>query len=378
MTSSKTSDQGVDLDDLERQMRTVPLPNRSDDRLAELARMVGRNVSGVLGGRQQVAPAAPIKPSAPDRSFDEDEVHTEVGSARDSHASVDQAIHGDGVERVPESSDAAPRASKKRSHPSSRALAFGVSFLLVTVGVGVAVVMRAGPVDRLGSEPPLIKADDAPVQQAQVAAGDQTPSQPALGTAGSSAKSAKPDQPVGVVAATNPALPRNTVIPVALTMPLAAANVPLPDPPKPASESSIFGTPHRVVTVSVKPDATIMSKGKPEVAPLPPAKPRTLASADTTASARAKPSDASANAASASSFSIQLASSPSKSDALATLSRLKKQFPDVLGGGSIRRADGGGKSVFYQVQVGPLSRDAADKACSRLKASGENCIVVRS
>jgi cell division septation protein DedD len=148
--------------------------------------------------------------------------------------------------------------------------------------------------------------------------------------------------------------------------------------PKRAADSSMFGTPHRVVTVSVKPDATIMSTGKPEVAPLPPTKPRTLASTEPTASVRAKPSDASANAAGPSSFSIQLASSHSKSDALGTLSRLKKQFPDVLGGGSIRQTDGGGTGVLYRVQVGSLSRDAADKACSRLKASGENCIVVRT
>jgi hypothetical protein len=50
----------------------------------------------------------------------------------------------------------------------------------------------------------------------------------------------------------------------------------------------------------------------------------------------------------------------------------------VLGGGSIRRFDGGGTGAFYRVQAGPLSRVAADKACSRLKASGENCIVVHS
>jgi cell division septation protein DedD len=157
-----------------------------------------------------------------------------------------------------------------------------------------------------------------------------------------------------------------------------AAGVPLPDLPKRAADSSMFGTPHRVVTVSVKPDATIMSTGKPEVAPLPPTKPRTLASTDPTASGKAKPSDARANAAGASSFSIQVASSHSKSDAVATLSRLQKLFPDVLGGGSVHRADGGGTGVLYRVQVGSLSRNAADKACSRLKASGENCIVVGS
>src|ERR1700694_666814 len=106
MTLSETSDQGDDLDDLERKMRTVPLPNRSDDRLAELARMVGRNVGGVLGGRQQAVPAAPVKPSARDRSFDEDKVHARVGSARDSEGSIDQALDGDSVTCVPNTPDA--------------------------------------------------------------------------------------------------------------------------------------------------------------------------------------------------------------------------------------------------------------------------------
>jgi hypothetical protein len=187
--------------------------------------------------------------------------------------------------------------------------------------------------------------------------------------------SAKPDQPIDVVATRNPAPPGATVIPAVPPMPMVAADVP-PDPSKPTAEGSMFGTRHPASTVSINPDATIMSKGMLEHAPLPPTRPKTLASTDTTV--RGKPSDARAIAAGTTSFSIQLASSRSKSDALTTLSRLKKQFPDVLGGGSVHRADRGSNGVFYRVQAGPLSRDAADKACSRLKASGKNCIVVHS
>jgi hypothetical protein len=92
----------------------------------------------------------------------------------------------------------------------------------------------------------------------------------------------------------------------------------------------------------------------------------------------ATPIDARANATGGSSFSIRLASSLSESDARATLSRLQKQFPGALGGGSIRRDDLGNDGVFYRVRVGPLSREAADKVCSRLKAAGKNCILTRS
>jgi hypothetical protein len=251
-------------------------------------------------------------------------------------------------------------------------LALAEPLLLVIVGVGLAVVMRTGPMDELGSNAPVIKADGAPMQQTQATAPDgRTPPQFAPRTVGSSVQ---PDLPVDV--ATDLAWRRTLTIPAAPTSPMIAASASLPDPPKPAAESSMFGAPQGASTVSIKAELTDVSKGTLEAAPLPPTRPRTLASTDTTV--RARPSDARPNAAGASSFSIQLASSHSKSDALAILSRLKKRFSDVLGGGSIRRFDGGGTGAFYRVQAGPLSRVAADEACSRLKASGENCIVVHS
>jgi SPOR domain len=170
-----------------------------------------------------------------------------------------------------------------------------------------------------------------------------------------------------------------------------------PDPPQGAVLSAVFGTPHRVLTESIKPATEIASRDKPEAPPPPPPKPRALAlaaspalekGADATGSVkpattkgettRAKSSEAGAHVADASSVLVQLGSSPSKSEALATLSRLRKQFPDVLHGGSVRRADQGSMGVFYRVQVGPLSRDAADKVCSQLKSSGASCIVTHT
>ncbi|MBV8185547.1 MAG: SPOR domain-containing protein, partial [Hyphomicrobiales bacterium] len=77
---------------------------------------------------------------------------------------------------------------------------------------------------------------------------------------------------------------------------------------------------------------------------------------------------------SAGSAFAQVASSQSESDARATLARLQKQFPGELGGGAIHRADLGSKGIYYRVQVGPVSREAADKICTQLKASGAQCI----
>jgi hypothetical protein len=594
MTLSKTSVQPIDLDDLERQLREVAvssLPQKNDDPLAELARIVGRDKAGlrsIAGGRSNAPEPAPyragahegqvseVRPGASDADRSEfdletsikdalraDRSHDAVQDEADDQQDLAQDLAFDQAEGAPEDEAAqyseeyeeqpyedegayaeegavsrfdavaqvpgipgatAPRASTGRNFMSPRALALAVPLLFIAIGVGAAVLMRGGPIVRSGGDAPVIKADDAPVkiQPANAASGDQTPSQTALGAADASGKPsqvvlARPEQPVDVVAAVKSAQPGDSSVaqpppssgivivagpgaasapaasqpsaaaggvaaapasaspaasapapaPAAAPMPTAAANVPLPDLPQPAAQASVFGTPHRVSTVSVKPDGTIVSNGKPRVDAAPPVKPVTVASADATGSAaapaatgsvtpaakkpadttRAKPtpiaaddqqaakaakplirpakakpadapqvdhsadqaanagapmsitpqgrrgrtqlasatpaqsaataSDASSNAAGGSSFSVQLASSPSESEARATLSRLQKQFPSALGGGSVRRADLGGKGVYYRVRVGPLSRDAADKICSQLKAGGADCILTR-
>ncbi len=279
-----------------------------------------------------------------------------------------RAVYLDDLEREMRDVGAlAPRALRKRSCLSSYVLAVAEPLLLLIVGVGLVAVMLAGSTEGLGSKAPAIEADSAPTEQARVTVPDvQTPPQPALATA------AQPDQRVDVFAATNPAPPGARIILAVATMPALAAGVSLSEPPEQAAEN----TASRAATLSVKPNDALMSKGMLEAAPLPPTRPKTLASSEPGALAHAKPSDAKVNADDASSFSIELASSHSKSDALAILSRLKKQFPDMLGGGSIHRTDGGGTGGHYRVQAGPLSRQAANKACSRLRASGENCIVV--
>jgi SPOR domain len=594
MTLSNTSVPPIDLDDLERQLREAAvssLPRKSDDPLAELARIVGRDNSslrGVASGRAQTPETSPYRAGAqggsvgdafdleasikealranhshdamedlPETAFDEDghEARDEHVSEDGSHpyaeeweeqtdedhaAYADEAGRFDAIEQVPDMPDGAHDAPVGRRGISPRALALAVPLILVGVGVCAAVVMRAGPLSRISGDAPVIKADDTPVKvlPAKAAGDQQTPSETALGAADPSGKPgrvvlARAEQPVDVVAAAKAAQPRDLAVaqppassgivilsgpgaakasgstpasadggsvpgsgilggvassataPSAQPLPTAAANVPLPEPPQPAAQASVFGTPHRVSTVSVKPDGTIVSNGKPRVEAktdiktdiktdakpdtAPPAKPLTMASAEPATSApaatgsvtpaarkpadttRAKPSaviaaddqqatkttkpavkpvkakvaeatapdpgasqntdagaplpitpqgrhgrttlasaappqvaepaatssNATSSAASSGSFAIQLASSPSESDAHATLTRLQKQFPNELGGGAIHRADLGSKGVFYRVRVGPLSREAADKICTQLKAGGAECILTR-
>ena len=77
------------------------------------------------------------------------------------------------------------------------------------------------------------------------------------------------------------------------------------------------------------------------------------------------------------SFSLRLASSVSESDARATLSQLQREFPGALQSGSVSRDNLGSYGVFYRVKVGPLSREAAERVCSRLRTAGRKCVLTR-
>jgi hypothetical protein len=76
-------------------------------------------------------------------------------------------------------------------------------------------------------------------------------------------------------------------------------------------------------------------------------------------------------------FSLRLASSLSEIDARATLSQLQKEFPGALQNGSVTRDNLGRYGVFYRVKVGPLSRETAERVCSRLRAAGRKCVLAR-
>lgn len=76
-------------------------------------------------------------------------------------------------------------------------------------------------------------------------------------------------------------------------------------------------------------------------------------------------------------YTLRLASSLSESDARATLSQLQREFPGALQNGSISRDNLGSFGVFYRVKVGPLSREAAERVCSRLRTAGKKCVLTR-
>lgn len=76
-------------------------------------------------------------------------------------------------------------------------------------------------------------------------------------------------------------------------------------------------------------------------------------------------------------YSVQIASQSTEQQARTSYDELSDRYATELGGrpASVAPAKVGGKTV-YRVKVGPLSREAANTLCTRLKASGGACTVL--
>jgi cell division septation protein DedD len=75
---------------------------------------------------------------------------------------------------------------------------------------------------------------------------------------------------------------------------------------------------------------------------------------------------------------IQLASVKSDADAKAKWSQLKSKYPSLQSLNlRVSRADLGAKGIFYRVQAGSMSVDAAASICSKIKSAGGDCLVVK-
>jgi hypothetical protein len=290
MALSKTPVQAVDTDDIEQQIREIVCRNDENRLIAELARIVGRNIGEVPVTRASTALVEPI-----DRDKNDEE--SGRGSAPGFGRSAEQGLEFDGpaeqglefdgpaeqdlddeIEPRPDEL-VAPSAPGKPIQRRPYALGLAVAILLVALGAVVAAAMRVWSVDGSGSEARVINSENAAAQEAPVAAPErQTPS-PSMGASGPS------PELIDVVGTTTPA-PRDTaVIPSPPTTPAAAADEPLPAAPQSEALNLMFGTPHRVFTLLIKPDLDPASPGKPELAPLPPIKPNALS---TTATATRK------------------------------------------------------------------------------------------
>jgi hypothetical protein len=88
-----------------------------------------------------------------------------------------------------------------------------------------------------------------------------------------------------------------------------------------------------------------------------------------------------AEASSSGGYAVAVASERSAADADAVFRSLQAKFPNQLGGREpiVRRTDLGPEGMYYQASIGPfMSKKAAARVCSSLKAAGESCIVEKN
>ncbi len=75
---------------------------------------------------------------------------------------------------------------------------------------------------------------------------------------------------------------------------------------------------------------------------------------------------------------IQLAAVKSEADAKTKWAKLQSMYPSLKSMSlHVQKADLGAKGVFYRVQAGPVSADAATSACSKIKSAKGDCIIAK-
>uniref|UniRef100_Q07N55 Sporulation domain protein n=1 Tax=Rhodopseudomonas palustris (strain BisA53) TaxID=316055 RepID=Q07N55_RHOP5 len=272
---------------------------------------------------------------------------------------------------------------------------------LAVVGTGGAFAYRTFMAAPRSSEPPIIKADPSPTKVVPPSAADASkPIQDRLASGnGAEALISREEQPQDpskygsrVVL---PPLAQNANPPTPSSV--APANKPLAGPPPSGDE------PRRIKTLAVRPDqadAAATPANRPAQRPAtPPAATRSppppVANANaSTANAplslspqaaeprtRMAATAPSAQPASSGGYLVQVSSQRNESDAQASYRALQGKFPSVLGSRAplIKRADLGGKGVYYRAMVGPFgSPEEASQFCGNLKSAGGQCVVQRN
>jgi SPOR domain len=140
-------------------------------------------------------------------------------------------------------------------------------------------------------------------------------------------------------------------------------------PDAPQSTASVADTPSPAAAPPPEPAAASVNEPKKSAAQRP------------TRIAAAPNPPAQASSASARASYVQVSSLRSETDAQASFKALQGKYPNVLGDKQavIRRAELGGKGVYYRAMVGPFaSVEQAAELCGNLKAAGGQCVVQRN
>jgi hypothetical protein len=279
--------------------------------------------------------------------------------------------------------------------------------------VGLAVVGTAGAFAYravfTGGETRIITRDLGPskITPAQTSQDSATKSGDRLASASQNERlGPPPEQPIAI-----PEPPRTVPPALGQSQPPPAAPV-LPAPPSAASPPAMdpAGPPRVVRTERIKPadqlgDAVAIRPTSPARAggpsPVQPPQPRVAAQApnaplsltpqgipataaptpapspNTTALASTGPAGERSGG---SGWYVQLSAHKSEDEAKATFGGIQARHAALLGGQQlvIRRKDLGSKGIFYGAQVGPFSREAANKLCADLKAAGQSCMLQKN
>ena len=341
-----------------------------NDRLAELARLIGQDDPFAQMGKRPQAPQGAADPYA-------DAEHAPNWLVRPAQAGAPQPP-GDNYYEAP--------PPKRRGGLTTIAAVVG----LAVFGTGAVFAYRAWTGPATTGEPPVINAEQSPTKIVPAQPSDGQASKQAydrVGDKGGERVDLREEQPVDSRAAPRPTTPD-------VVGPPGPINVfpPLPGPPAQGAPAAP-GDAKRVTTVTIRADQpggipTPPAPAPPQsrVAPAPqamapttaitPATPRALPAPGPASQIAARPASAKAGG-----YVVQVSSERTEADAQAWYRALQAKYPAVLGSRrpTIKRADLGEKGIFFRTQVGPFaSAEEAGKMCNSLKAAGGQCIVQRN
>ncbi len=170
---------------------------------------------------------------------------------------------------------------------------------------------------------------------------------------------------------------RSAGAPSLTTAPTDAAAAPLPATPRTAAKGST--TPKAMTIASLTADPASIDTAAPTPAKSTARQPASPGARQVAKPDAGKPIEVADASSPSSGFGLQLAASPSQSDAETAFAKLKKKYPAQLGPytASIHKSETGDKPV-YRVRVGGLSQTDAKTLCSQLQSSGGSCFVVHN
>ena len=337
-----------------------------NDRLAELARLIGQDDPFAQMGKRPQAPQGAADPHA-------DAEHAPNWLVRPAQAGAPQPP-GDNYYEAP--------PPKRRGGLTTIAAVVG----LAVFGTGAVFAFRAWTGPATTGDPPVINAEQSPTKIVPAQPSDGQASKQAydrVGDKGGERVDSREEQPVDPRAAPRPTTP-------GVVGPPGPINVfpPLPGPPSQAVPAAP-GDAKRVTTVTIRADqpggiSTPPAPAPPQsrVAPAPQAMAPTTPTTPVTPRAlpasqiAARPASAKAGG-----YVVQVSSQRTEADAQAWYRALQAKYPAVLGSRrpTIKRADLGEKGIFFRTQVGPFAAaEEAGKMCNSLKAAGGQCIVQRN